>query len=31
MYGMEIISANIERLYAAACDHGVLERARALP
>lgn len=26
IYGMEIITANIERLYAAACDHDVLNR-----
>jgi hypothetical protein len=29
-YGMEIIAANVERLFAAANDHGVLERAGAL-
>jgi hypothetical protein len=31
MYGMEIISANVERLYAAACDHRTLSRVAALP
>jgi hypothetical protein len=30
MYGMEIISANIERLFAAALDHDVLDRAERL-
>jgi hypothetical protein len=30
MYGMEIISANIERLYAAACDHDIFNRAEKL-
>jgi hypothetical protein len=31
MYGMEIISANIERLFAAALDHDIFRRAEALP
>jgi hypothetical protein len=30
MYGMDIISANIERLFAAVCDHDVLARAEGL-
>jgi hypothetical protein len=30
MYGMEIISANIERIYAAACDHDIFNRAEQL-
>jgi len=30
MYGMEIISANVERLFAAACDHDLFNRAEKL-